>query len=94
MAEQMRPASKEQAPDPAVNFDRSDPKRESGAGRMTNNTNATPTPRPDKMPETVSNAQTGHVQVNAQESATKPKQPKKSTGKDEPVGWDPKAKKV
>jgi len=49
MPEQMRPSSAKQAPDPAVNFDRSDPKREAGQGRLDTNRKATPTARPDRL---------------------------------------------
>ena len=36
MAEQMRPSSPQQAPNPAHSYERSDPNRESGMGRMEN----------------------------------------------------------
>jgi len=34
MAEQMRPSSKKQAPNPAHSYERSDPNREAGMGKL------------------------------------------------------------
>jgi hypothetical protein len=90
MPEQMRPASKKKAPDPAVNFDRSDPKKESGQGRMDNNTKATPTPRADVLPSTVGHAQAGDKQLNSEEAATI--SPKIEETKKESLGWEKKRK--
>jgi hypothetical protein len=64
MAEQMRPASPEQAPDPSHNYERSHPGRESGMGRLDTNPKATPEEQPDKSEEAVSNRQEPR-QVNA-----------------------------
>jgi hypothetical protein len=91
MAEQMRPASKELAPDPSDNYERSHPEHEAGQGRLDNNTKATPTPQPDKVAATVSNAQDGSKQINAHEddkAAAKPQQPDHSMLEEEPLGWD------
>jgi hypothetical protein len=88
MPEQMKPASKQQAPDPAVHFDRSDPKRESGQGRLTNNTKATPTPRKDALPSTVTHAQPGDKQLNAEEAATIAAKPEDDKTKKESLGWE------
>jgi hypothetical protein len=54
MAEQMRPASKKQAPDPSRNYERSRPEDEAGMGRLDNNV-ATPAPGPDKAAHAVGN---------------------------------------
>jgi len=54
MAEQMRPSSKEQAPDPARSYERAKPEAESGMGRLDNN-KATPTDQPEQGKEAVSN---------------------------------------
>lgn len=67
MAEQMRPSSPQQAPDPSYNYERSHPEREAGMGRLDNNMNATPTEHPDKMPGAVDNRQDPERQLNAQE---------------------------
>jgi len=90
MPEQMRPASKKQAPDPSTNFDRSDPKKECGQGRLDNNDDATPTPRADVLPETVTHAQASDKQLNSEESATIA--PKAQETKQESLGWEKKRK--
>ena len=92
MAEQPRPLSKEQAPEPANSYERADPKRESGAGRLTNNTNATPTPSADKISESVTNAQDGSKQLNAQEAATTSVDPDRTAADNESLGWEKKPK--
>ncbi len=56
-----------QVPDPTDSYERCHPEHESGQGRLDNNTKATPTKRPDKMPATVANAQDGSKQINAQD---------------------------
>jgi len=61
--EQMRPASPQQAPDPATSYERAKPERESGQGRLDNNV-ATPTNRPDKTKQAVKNKQPSR-QINA-----------------------------
>jgi hypothetical protein len=92
MAEQMRPASKEQAPDPSNNYERSHPENEAGMGRLDNNMRATPTPRSDQGPDAVKNAQDGSKQINAHEEVnpqkTLPAQPDHSMQEEEPLGWD------
>jgi len=50
-----RPLSPQEAPDPARSYERADPANESGMGRLDNNTDATPTARPDKMEGAVRN---------------------------------------
>ena len=92
MAEQMRPASKEQAPDPSDNYERSHPEHEAGMGRLDNN-DAVPTDRPNQQQETVKNRQDPTRQVNAEDvvderAARKPQEPDHSMHEEEPDGWD------
>ena len=54
MGEQMRPASKKQAPDPSRSYERSRPEDEAGMGRMDND-ETTPTPQPEQTKQTVKN---------------------------------------
>ena len=54
MAEQMRPASKQEAPDPAKAYERARPEDEAGMGRMQNN-KSTPTRRPEQGKQAVKN---------------------------------------
>jgi hypothetical protein len=89
--EQMRPASNEQAPDPAHSYERAKPQRESGQGRLDNNI-STPTNRADKGKQAVKNRQAPR-QVNAQDvtdarQSSAPKQPDHSMHDEEPLGWD------
>ncbi len=65
MAEQMRPASEELAPDPARAYERAQPEKESGMGRLDNN-KATPARSPDKIEEAVPNKQNLR-QINAED---------------------------
>src|SRR3954469_9623751 len=93
MAEQMRPASPNQAPDPASSYGREKPEKESGMGRLDNNMNATPTKEPDKMKQAVKNRQDGTRQINAhdpinQRGGPAPEQPDHSMKDEEPLGWD------
>jgi hypothetical protein len=92
MAEQMRPASREQAPDPAQSYERAHPAREAGMGRMDNN-KATPEDAPDQSGRAVSNRQPGDRQVNAQDTVNQrggpaPVQPDHSMKDEEPRGED------
>ena len=66
MAEQMRPASKQDAPDPSNAYERAHPEREAGMGRLDNN-KAVPTNRPDQTPDAVRNKQNPEHQINAHE---------------------------
>jgi hypothetical protein len=66
MAEQMRPSSKKNAPDPAIHFDRSKPENEAGMGRLDNN-KAVPANSRDKMDQAVANKQDPTHQVNAED---------------------------
>ena len=101
--QQMRPASPEQAPDPSFNYERSHPERESGAGRMDNNTHATPAAKPDSIAGSVANAQDPTRSLTAQDASpprptdswastagvtTLPQQPDHSMKDEEPLGWD------
>jgi len=92
MADKTIPQTNEQAPDPAVHFDRSDPKRESGAGRLTNNSKATPAKCEDKMASAVSHAQDGSTQVNADDAATIAPKPERPDVDRESLGWEKKKK--
>lgn len=83
MAEQMRPASPQQAPDPSDSYERSHPGRESGMGRMDNN-KAVPADAPDQNHEAVGNKQDPTRQINAQDV----EQPDHSMKDEEPLGWD------
>jgi hypothetical protein len=53
---QMRPASKDVAPDPASVYERANPDKEAGMGRLDNNI-ATPTDSPDRTESAVKNKQ-------------------------------------
>ena len=100
MAEQMRPASPQQAPDPSHAYERSNPDRESGQGRLDNNTGATPSRHDDKADDAVINRSTprevaAHDITNARKgndpaepSAPAPDQPDHSMKDEEPMGSD------
>lgn len=64
---QNRPASKDVAPDPSFNYERSHPEREAGMGRLDNN-DATPMDQPDREDAAVKNKQEPR-QLNADETA-------------------------
>ena len=97
MAEQMKPASPQQAPDPSFNYERAHPEREAGMGRLDNNV-STPTQAPDRQEAAVTNKQEPR-QINAHEvdngrqgrdasaAAARP-QPAHSMKDEEPMGWD------
>ena len=92
MAEQMRPASPEQAPDPSHNYERSHPGREAGMGRLDND-KATPQRSPDKSEQATTNAQDGTRQINAHDALNQrggpaPEQPDHSMKDEEPLGAD------
>ena len=97
MANENRPASKQQAPDPANAYERADPKNEAGMGRLDNNDNATPTKGADRQQDAVRNRQDPTRQINAHENVTdqskaRPgaaaEQPDHSMHEEEPDGWD------
>ena len=95
MAEQMRPSSPQQAPDPSTSYERSHPGREAGMGRLDNN-KATPRNTPDRQEETVTHRQDPGRQINAHDAVNRrggpapeaPEQPDDSMGDEEPLGWD------
>jgi hypothetical protein len=100
MAEQMRPASKEQAPDPASSYGREKPEKEAGMGRLDNN-KGTPTGSPDAMHQAVGNKQNPENQINAEdvvdqgarhplgkEGLPAPEPVDHSMLDEEPEGWD------
>ena len=89
MAEQMRPSSKKDAPDPAHSYERADPNWEAGAGRLDNNI-STPTSRPDQIQETAPNRSDPERQINAEEGlrAGERRDPDHSMFEEEPTGAD------
>ena len=92
MAEQMRPASPQQAPDPANSYERANPGREAGMGRLDND-KATPTNSPDRQQQTVTNRQDPTRQKNGQDEVDQrggpaAEQPDHSMKDEEPLGWD------
>lgn len=94
MAEQMRPASDAQAPDPSDSYERSHPEHEAGAGRLDNNTNATPRNKADQMPSAINNRQSPDRQLNAQENEQREVNPRHSVKNEEPLGWEQKPKRA
>ena len=99
-AEQNRPASPQQAPDPANNYERAHPEREAGMGRLDNN-KAVPADSPDRGEQAVKNKQDPTRQINAHDEihardgapatgGAKPaaEQPDHSMHDEEPDGWD------
>jgi len=92
MAEQMRPSSNEQAPDPSNSYERAHPEREGGIGRVDSN-KATPEPQADGTPAAVPNKHKPGKQINPQdtdepEKQPLPNQPDHSMKDEEPTGWD------
>jgi hypothetical protein len=90
--EQMRPASKEQAPDPSNSYERSHPEHEAGMGRLDNN-KATPTEKPDRIEDPVKNKQQGTRQLTGEDLTNQrgsevPHAPDHSMHDEEPLGWD------
>jgi hypothetical protein len=96
-AEQNRPASPQQAPDPANNYERAHPENEAGMGRLDNN-KAVPEASPDRQEQAVTNKQDPRRQINAQDTINPrgeapqeppaPEQPDHSMHEEEPDGWD------
>src|SRR5690242_5222473 len=95
MANENRPASNQQAPDPANAYERANPKNEAGMGRLDNN-KAVPTNSPDRPHEAVRNRQDPTRQINAHEDVADQQkarqaaaqQPDHSMHEEEPDGWD------
>jgi hypothetical protein len=91
-AEENRPASPQQAPDPSNNYERAHPENEAGMGRMDNN-KAVPEDSPDRQQQAVKNKQDPTRQANAQDSVNPrgeptQEQPDHSMHEEEPDGWD------
>ena len=89
MAEQMRPSSPKQAPDPAHSYERSDPNREAGMGRLDND-ESTPAERRDELQDSAPNRSDPTRQINAEESmkAGERQDPNRSMNEDEPTDAD------
>jgi hypothetical protein len=64
--EQMRPASKETAPDPSNTYERAHPENEAGQGRMKRD-KAVPANRPDSMEASVTHKQDTTHQLNSED---------------------------
>lgn len=80
--EQMRPASKEQAPDPARSYGRDKPEAEAGMGKLHNDAHGTPVNQPERAGDAVSN------QRQPKELEREQDQPDHSMFEEEPLGWD------
>jgi hypothetical protein len=89
MAEQMRPSSKQDAPNPAHSYERADPNREAGQGSL-EKVEPDPTQQPDKIQETPQNRSDPRRQLNAQEviKGAERNQPDHSMFEDEPTDPD------
>src|SRR5947207_7461031 len=88
MPNENRPASKQQAPDPATAYERAKPEKEAGMGRMDNN-EAVPSADADRPGDAVKNKQDGARQINAHDQSTQAsQQPDHSMHEEEPDGWD------
>jgi len=98
---QNRPASPEQAPDPASSYERARPQKEAGMGRLDNNA-ATPADDPDRLEQTVKNRQPPRqrnaqdelderasvLPTTPQEQMPPPEPVDHSMLEEEPDGWD------
>ncbi len=84
-AEQNRPASPRQAPDPANAYERAKPENEAGMGRL-DSEKPLPDKSPDRGEQAVTNRQDGAKQINAHD--TNVEQPDHSMHDEEPNGWD------
>ena len=67
MAKQIKPASQKPAPDPAPCYERTDPNRESGQGRLDSDPTI-PAARPDQIQESAPNKSDPTRQINAEET--------------------------
>jgi hypothetical protein len=94
MQKQVNSTDTRSAPDPSDSYERSHPEHEAGQGRLDNNSKATPTSRPDKMPAATPNVHDGGKQINGQEAARRPEQPDHSMLEEEPLGWDQTPEKI
>jgi len=64
--EQMRPSSKEKAPDPSNTYERSHPENEAGMGK-TDAIKVAPALRPDSMEASVTHKQDNRHQLNSED---------------------------
>jgi hypothetical protein len=89
MAEQMRPTSPKQAPNPAHSYERSDPHREAGMGRLDSD-ESTPAERRDELQDSAPNRSDPTRQINAEESmkAGERQDLNRSMSEDEPTDAD------
>ena len=90
MAEENRPASPSQAPDPADSYERAHPEHESATGQL-GKERTTPSQRPDRQEDAAKNQQDPTRQVNAEDvedQRAAAKQPDHSMHDEEPNGWD------
>ena len=77
MAEQLRPTSREQAPDPSHSYERSHPAREPGMGKLHGEADkAVPEDSPDKSEKDVPNRQDGNRQINAHDVVNRRDEPR------------------
>jgi hypothetical protein len=94
MSTHNRPASKQEAPDPATSYERAKPENEAGMGRL-DNIVATPTDSPDRQDATVQNRQPSR-QINAHDATDQRQkrqpgdtlEPDHSMNEEEPLGED------
>ena len=91
MAEENRPASPPQAPDPADSYERAHPENEAGMGRM-DREQPRPSNRPDRQGDAAKNRQDPTRQINGEnvdnQRSAAPDQPDHSMHDEEPDGWD------
>jgi len=89
MAEQMRPTSPKQAPNPAHSYERSDPNREAGMGRL-DNEEPTPSKRRDEIQDSAPNRSDPTRQINAEDTtnAGEHRDPNHSMHEEEPTDAD------
>jgi hypothetical protein len=102
MASQNRPASPDQAPDPATNYERAKPETEAGMGDLDSPVGgATPADQPHRSDHAVGNAQNPGRQTNAHDDVaagggspnpiSRPlpgNEPDHTMFDEEPNGWD------
>jgi hypothetical protein len=92
MADQTRPVSPNQAPDPSDSYERARPEKQPGMGRLDNN-KATPVNQPDRSDDAVRNKQDPRHQINAHDAVNArggpaPEEGDRSMKDEEPLGED------
>jgi hypothetical protein len=89
MAEQMRPTSPKEAPNPAHSYERSDPHREAGMGRLDSDASV-PAERRDELQDSAPNRSDPTRQINSEESmkAGERQDLNRSMREDEPTDTD------